>query len=173
MTFHSSELGTKPRNPVKTRVEQAERIGPIDGEDRVDAPLAAMPDGSGFPCAAAVHHDDGGIVKAGIGIGAERVGQMVIHKAESRLGGTELAREGIRAAILVPHAGEMARGVQHVQIAEGPLAGGIKLQVVAKRGARSLPADANLIDLIRAEFSRNRGRPESQATGNAHHASRG
>ena len=77
-----------------------------------------MPDGGGFPRAATVHHDDGGIVKAGIGVGAEGVGQVMIHKAKPRFCGAELARERICATILVPHAGEMPSGVQHVQIAE-------------------------------------------------------
>ena len=43
---------------------------------------------------------------------------------------------------------EMTRGVQHVQIADRPLARGIQFQVVTKRRARSLPADAHFVDLV-------------------------
>lgn len=52
----------------------------------------------------------------------------------------------------MPHAGEMAGGIQNVQIADGPLAGEKELQIVAIGGGRRLPAHSDFIDLVGADF---------------------
>jgi len=52
----------------------------------------------------------------------------------------------------VPHAGEMARGIEDIEIGDGPLRGGEKLQIVTVGGCGRLPADADFINLIGAQF---------------------
>ena len=133
-------------------VKQPERVRPADREDRVDAAFSYHAKGKSPPTRRAVHYHDGGIVKAGISIGTERMSKMVIHETKPRFRGTELTLEWISAAILMPHAGEMTRGVQDVEIADRPLERGIQLQVVTKRRARSLPADAHFVDPVRSNL---------------------
>ena len=144
----------------EARIKQAKRIGPVDGLNVFDTTIAAAPDGGGFPSAAAVHDDDSGIVESGIGIGAKGVGKMVIDETEARFGGSEVAGKRIGAAALVPHAGEMARGIEDVEIGDGPLRGGKRLQIVTIGGRGQLPADADFINLIGAQLWQNRGRLE-------------
>lgn len=79
-------VGDEAEEGGERGVEESERIGPVDGEDGINATVCAMPNGSGFPCAAAIHDDDGGIVKTGIGIGAEGVGEMMIDETKAGLG---------------------------------------------------------------------------------------
>ena len=74
MTFHSSELGTNPRKPVNISVEKPQGVRPINGENRIDAPFATVPDGTGFPGASPIHNYNCSIIEAGIGIRAECVG---------------------------------------------------------------------------------------------------
>ena len=145
-------VGSEAEEFGEAGIEEAEGIGPVDGLEMLDAAFAAAPDGGGFPGAAAVHDDDGGIVKAGVGIGADGVGEMMIHETELRLGRAKLTRKAPRAAALVPHAEKLARRVQNTEIAGGPAAGGEKFQVMAKRCARSLPSKTYFIDLAGRDF---------------------
>ena len=89
------------------RVEEAQRVRPIDSQDMLDTALAASPDGGGFPGAASIHHNNRRIVKARVGIGAERVRKMVIDETKPRPGGPELLRKWFCTATLVPHANEV------------------------------------------------------------------
>ena len=77
---------------------------------------------------------------------------MMIDETETRFGGSEVAGKRIRAAALMPHAGEMAGGVEHIEIRNGPLRGGEKLQIVAIGGGGRLPANADFINLIGAQL---------------------
>jgi hypothetical protein len=40
-----------------------------------------MPDGAGFPDTAPVLYYDRGIIETGVGIGADRMRQVMVHKA--------------------------------------------------------------------------------------------
>src|SRR5215469_6781240 len=78
--------------------------------------------------------------------------KMVVHETIAGLGRSELPAERILTAVLVLHAGEVARGIEDIQIGRGPASRGIQAQVLAKAGARWLPADAHFIDLMGIEF---------------------
>jgi len=145
-------IGSEAEEFGEAGIEEAKGIGPVDGLQMLDAAFAAMPDGGGFPGAASVHDNDGSIVKAGAGVGADGVGEMMVHKTELRLGRAKLPGKAPRAAALVPHAEKLPRGVQNTEIAEGPTAGGEELQVVAKSCARSLPSKTYLINLAGRDF---------------------
>ena len=96
----------------------------------LDATFTSAPDGSGFPGAAAVHDNDRRIVKTGIRVGTDGVGEVMIHEAERRLVGAESLGKPLRAAALVPHADEISRRIKEIQIGKRPAARGVKAEVM-------------------------------------------
>ena len=90
--------------------------------------------------------------KPGVGIRADGVGQMMIHKPHLRFGRTEMIREKLESAVLVGHARVQPRGVQRIQIGERILAAHKTLQIRGKDGERSRPALANEIELVGTHF---------------------
>jgi len=110
-----------------------------------------VPDGSGFPCSMAVQHDHRGVIKTGVRVGAEGVGEVMIHEPYPRSGSAKVLTEAIRAAILMPHADEVTRGIEKIEIGYGPLTGGVEFQIVAIFRARCLPAKAHFVNLVRTD----------------------
>src|SRR5215813_373833 len=90
-------------------IKKSKRIRPIDGLDVIEPPISPMPNRSGFPCAAPVHYHDCRIIEAGVAVRAQRMGEMMIHKAHACLAGAKQAPKGCRSRLLVPHAEEIAR----------------------------------------------------------------
>src|SRR6516164_5769727 len=76
----------------------------------------------------------------------------MIDVTKARLAGGKDAAVRRRSGLLVPHAGEVARRVEHIQVGYGPAAGGVELQIVTKHGACRLPAEAYFVDLGGADL---------------------
>src|SRR5215472_11746664 len=121
-----------------------------------------VPDGGGFPSAAAIHDYDCRILKALIGVTAQGVRQMVIHIAKSRLAQTEYSAERCGARFLMPHACEVAGRIQDVQIRNRPPAGRVKLQIVAKNLPGWLPAETYFINLTGSDLRKIQARLNRQ-----------
>src|ERR1700730_9628646 len=85
----------------EARVKKSERVRPVDGFHVFEAAVATSPDRSGFPGPASIHNDDCRIVEAGIRIGAQGMGEMVINKTKARFATGELLRKALRSASLV------------------------------------------------------------------------
>ena len=94
------------------RVKKAERIGPRNGPEMFEAAIAAAPERGGFPGAASIEDEDGGVIEPREGVSADGVGEMMIHETKARLRVRKHLAETIFAAALVPHAGEMAGGIE-------------------------------------------------------------
>src|SRR5438128_6944618 len=77
---------------------------------------------------------------------------MVVHKMHSPFRLTESAPERLRPGLLVPHAQEMARRVEDIQIINGPTARGEQAEIVAINGPGSLPTETYLIELRGGNF---------------------
>ena len=67
------------------RVEKAERIRPGNGPDVFEAAVVAAPERSGFPRAAPIENENGGIVESRKRVGADGVGEMMVHETKARL----------------------------------------------------------------------------------------
>jgi len=111
-----------------------------------------VPDRRRFPRTTAVHHHDGGFVKPRIRVRAYRVRQMMIDKPHSRFRWPELLREFLRAAFLMPHAQEMQRRVQPVQIRQRHFPSGVAFQIVPEDRPRRLPSETHFVQLLRLHF---------------------
>jgi hypothetical protein len=59
-----------------------------------------------------------------------------------------MLRETLSSATLMPHAQEMKRGIQHVQIIERHFRGGVAFYIVTKSGPGARPAETNFVQLI-------------------------
>ncbi len=134
----------------KLRVKKAERIGPGNGPDVFEASIAAAPERGGFPRAASIENEDGGIIEARKRVGADGVGEMMVHETEARLGAGKHLAETVLAAALVPHAGEMASGIKKRARIHGLLARSEAIEIVQKCRARTRPTLAEEIHLIGA-----------------------
>src|SRR5258708_505322 len=77
---------------------------------------------------------------------------MRFEKAVWALRGTSFPQKGILPAVLVLHAGELARGIQNIQIGSRPAARGVEAQILAKRCAGGLPTDTDFIHLGSGDF---------------------
>jgi len=114
------------------------------------------------PSAAAVHDDHRGIVEAGVAIAAERMSEMMVDKAVAGFCGTKLPPKRVLSAVLALHAGELARGIQNIQIgkpASGPC---VEAQILAKRCAGGLPTDTDFIHLGGSDFCKIEARLDGQ-----------
>src|SRR6266849_2717519 len=138
----------------KFRVEEAEGVGPRNREDMVQAAIGAMPDGSCFPCAAAVHDENSGVIKSGIGVGAESVGEEVINEADARPGRAELLREAFGTAVLVPYSANIARGIEQIEAGERHAASRVAFQVMHLERPGRLPAEANFVEGVWLHFGK-------------------
>src|SRR5215813_43805 len=87
-----------------------------------------------------------------MGVRAQSMRQVMIDVTKARLAGAKDAAVGRRSGLLVPHAGEGARRVEHIQVGHRPAAGGVELQIMAKYGAGRLPAEAYFVDLGRPDL---------------------
>ncbi len=94
------------------RVEKAERIGPRNRPDMFETAVASAPERSGFPSAASIEDQDGSIIESRKSISADGMGEMMVHETKARLRAGKHLAETIFAAALVPHAGEMASGIE-------------------------------------------------------------
>src|ERR1700738_2782084 len=74
-------------------VEESHRIGKWNGQNVLQAAVAAVPNRCGLPRAPAIHHHDGSIFEPGESVSADGMSQMVIHKSHASLGLTEMLRE--------------------------------------------------------------------------------
>src|SRR6202158_2746898 len=88
---------------------------------------------------------------------------MVIHKTHSGARLSEVIREGSESAVLVRHASVQPRGIQHIQISDRILAAQKTLQIRGKDAARSGPALANEIELVRAHLRKIQAGAEGEA----------
>ena len=119
-------VGDKTEEAGELRVKKSKRIGPIESAYVIETARAAMPNRSGFPRAAAVHDHHSGIVKSRISVSANRVCQMVIDKPKARLVRAKQAAVWRGTGFLMPHAEEVARGIQKVYERKRPLAGRVE-----------------------------------------------
>ena len=72
-------------------VEEPQRVGPGNRRQVLDPPAAAGPEGGRLPGAAAVQHQDGGVVEPRVGVRADGVRQVVGDELELGLGRRESA----------------------------------------------------------------------------------
>ena len=107
--------------------------------------MMSVPDGSCFPCAAAVHDHHGGILKSRVTVSADGVCEVVIDVPHARFYVSKLIGEAFRTALLMPHADEMQTGIQYVQIIQWHFAGCITLQVMPICRSRMGPTEAHLV----------------------------
>jgi hypothetical protein len=114
----------------------------------IEVSVVAVPDRAGFPGATTIHHHHGGFVHSGIRVGADGVGQMVIHKALLRARLAEVMLEAVESAVLMRHAGEQQRGIQDAHIRGRKLAADKAFQVGGKQAVRRRPSLANKIEPI-------------------------
>ncbi len=88
--------------------------------------------------------------------------EMMVDKAVAGFRGTKLPPKRILSAVLVLHAGELARGIQNIQIGSRPAARGVEAQILAKRCAGGLPTDTDLIHLGGSDFCKIEARLDGQ-----------
>src|SRR5208283_4689050 len=129
-------------------IEETERIRKVDGTNGIEASIAAVPYGSGFPSPASINYDDSSIVKTGIGIRAERMGKMMVDKTEAGTCLAEVLGEPLHATALMAHAQKMHCRGKQIEARKGHFAGSEALQVVTETRTRCLPAEANFVDVI-------------------------
>ena len=129
------------------RVKQAERIGPGNRKDVLEAATASVPQRRGFPGAAAVDHQNGCVVESREGVSADGVREMMIHETKPRARGTEIAQKRFLAALLVPDAGEIARGIDEIEKSGTRATFREAFQIVTEKSAPLLPAKADKIEI--------------------------
>ena len=77
--------------------------------------------------------------------------QVMIHKPHPCLGLAKALRESLASGFLVPHAGKVPRGIQHIQISDRPFPQRVEFQVVQVDRPGCLPAEAHFIQLLSAD----------------------
>ncbi len=110
-----------------------------------------MPNRSCFPGTASIYNDDGGIIESRIRIRTEGMRKVMIDKTKAWATARKISRKLLGSAPLVPHAEEMHRGSDQVNVGEGHLATSHAFQVVAKTGPCRLPSKTDFVELFRTD----------------------
>src|SRR6266852_9665922 len=79
-------------------VEISHGVGERNRQYMLKPPVVSSPNGCGFPCAASIHDHHRGIAIARVGVGAERVREVVIYEPHARFHCAEALREALGAA---------------------------------------------------------------------------
>jgi len=153
-------VGLETQKFRKRAVEKSDRVGERNGQNVFKPAIAPVPDGSRFPGPAPVHDCDNGFIEPGKRIRTDGVSQVMVYKTYLRAGWPELLREFLCPALLVPHAQEVQRRVQSVQVSERHFSRRVALQIVRIHGRCGLPAEADFVELFRT------GLRKFQARGN-------
>ena len=74
----------------------------------------------------------------------------MIDKPHSRFCRPALVREFLRSAFLMPHAQEVQRRIQPVQIRQWHFPGGVALQIMPVHGPGRLPAETYFVQVLGA-----------------------
>ena len=104
-----------------------------------------------FPGTASIYNDDGGIIESRIRIRTEGMRKVMIDKTKAWATARKISRKLLGSAPLVPHAEEMHRGSDQVNVGEGHLATSHAFQVVAKTGPCRLPSKTDFVELFRTD----------------------
>ncbi len=138
-------VGLKPEKLSETAVKESDGVRKGNRQEVFEPAVAPVPKGRGFPGAAPVHHGHGSFVEAGIRVRANGMGEVMVHEAHFRPRGPELLREFLRSALLVPHAQEVQRGIQSVEVRQGHFRRRVTPQIMPKYRSRRLPAVTHFV----------------------------
>src|SRR5260370_5437960 len=111
-----------------------------------------MPDSRRLPRAAAIHDHNRCVLESRVRVRADGVRKVMIDKPHLRARWPELLRESLPPAFLMPHAQEVQRGIQSVQVRQRHFPGGVTFQIVPEDGPRRLPTETHLVQLLRSHF---------------------
>ncbi len=78
--------------------------------------------------------------------------QVMIDKPHSCLRRPELLREFLCSTLLMPHAQEVQRRIQAVEVRQRHFPCGVALQIVPVHGPRRLPPETHFVYLLRSYF---------------------
>ena len=76
--------------------------------------------------------------------------EVMINKPHSRFCRPELLREFLRSAFLAPHAQEVQRRIQAIQVGQRHFPCGVTLQIVPEDRPRRLPPKTHFVQLFRS-----------------------